>query len=249
MRSLDQHPGHHREVLATAALVRGGAAVDEVGERAGAGAGGRLVLAPQQELDGVVAGGDVGLAAVEVGGGQHGGVDGGEADGVVDDAGGGVAVDVVDVGLVHGPGVDAGLALVRRIVDGATVEPPRLGGAVRPARRDRRHPGGIERLLGRRRDERVDRAVQLAGRGQRALGAEAGLGGVGVDHRLGLGGEVGAVIAAAGSGAHERGEQERRRNTRHGSMVSMNRKSFSNSFGSRCGPGTTSVFRESLGIS
>ena len=92
-----------------------------------AGAVGVEVLAPQQELDRVPAGGDVLLAAALVQARQIGLRDQHLA--VVDDAAVGLALDVVDVGLVDRPGVDAALGTLV-VVDRATVEAKRLRLAV-----------------------------------------------------------------------------------------------------------------------
>src|SRR3546814_4724376 len=76
------------------------------------------------------AGGDVRLAALLVGGHEHIGGDLRHPGGVVDDAGGLVALDVVDVGLVEGPGVDLALGAAVRRVDRPVVEAERLGRTV-----------------------------------------------------------------------------------------------------------------------
>ena len=124
-----------------------------VGERPFAGAVRGEVLAPEQELDGVPTGGDVRLAALLVGLDDDVGGDLGVAGGVVDDAGRRVALDVVDVRLVHRPGVDLALGAVGGVVDRAVVEPERLGRAVVVAGGEPRVLGGAERRVGRVGDE------------------------------------------------------------------------------------------------
>ena len=127
-----------------------------VGDGPGAGAVVAQVLAPQQELDGVPAGGDVGLAALLVAATIAVGGDLGEAGGVVDDAGVRVALDVVDVGLVHRPGVDLALGPVVGVVDRAVVEAEGLGRAVVVAGGQPLLLGGLEGGVGRVGDEGVD---------------------------------------------------------------------------------------------
>ncbi|MNZ83894.1 hypothetical protein D3C78_1026350 [compost metagenome] len=114
-----------------AAVGIGFLAVHEIGVRARARAGGAQVLAPEQEFDGVPAGGDVFLAVLLVQFGQRLGRDGLLA--VVDDAGLGIALHIVHVGLVHGPGIDPAFGSVL-VVDGAVVKAESFGLAVDIAR-------------------------------------------------------------------------------------------------------------------
>ena len=100
------------------------------------------------------AGRDVGLAALLVGLDEDVGGDLGVAGGVVDDAGRRVAVDVVDVGLVHRPRVDLTLGAVVGVVDRAVVEAERLGRAVVVAGGEPRVLGGGEGRVGRVGEER-----------------------------------------------------------------------------------------------
>ena len=113
------------------------------------------------------AGGDVGLAALLVGRHEHVGGDLGHAGGVVDDAGVGVALDVVDVGLVDRPGVDLALGAVVGVVDRAVVEAEDLGGPVEVAAVEPRLLGGLEGVLGGVGDEGVEGRLQRLGRRRR----------------------------------------------------------------------------------
>ena len=128
-----------------------------VGHRAGAGAVGAQVLAPQQKLDGVVAEADVFLAALFV-----------ERQkvrlrnrrlGIVDDAGARVALHVVDVTLIHRPGVELALRPVG-VVDGAAVESERFGFAVGDAGPLPGVLGGFERRGARPVGQRLQGALQ-----------------------------------------------------------------------------------------
>ena len=68
----------------------------------------------------------------------------------------GVALDVVDVGLVERPGVDLALGPVVGVVDRAVVEAEGLGGAVQHAAVEPRLLGGVERGVGGVGDEGVE---------------------------------------------------------------------------------------------
>ena len=185
----------------------GGAAVGVGVDRVvldGAGTGAVFVevLAPEQEFDGVPAGGDVGFAAlfVEVGEQLLGDlrvlVD------HVDDAGAGVAGDVVDVGLVHGPGVELAFGAVLLVVDGSAVEAVGLGDAVVVAGGEPGALGGFEGVGGRVVEEGGDCAGHVGGGGEGSL-----VGGVDADGVVGddvLLGDVGVVVAGAG-GEGQRG--------------------------------------------
>ena len=219
----DEEVGRGGEVGAAAVAVAAGAGVagGVVGPRAlaGAGLGAVEVLAPEQELDGVIAGGDVGLDGVgllegvlEEGGRDLGRVDlaGREGDlRVGDDVERGVGVlvggaavalvDVVDQALVEGPGVH--LALPR--VDDGVAEAEDLGLLVGHARLEPAGAGGLEGLGRGLGDQRVDRRGEALGGGERI--AVAGLGDVGVigDH----GGLVLRPAPGRNQGDGARGEQ------------------------------------------
>ena len=161
-----------------------------VGERPFAGALRGQVLTPEQELDGVPTGRDVRLATLFVGLDDDVDGDVGVAGGVVDDAGRRVAIDVVDVRLVHRPGVDLALGSVGGVVDRAVVEPERLGRAVVVASGEPRLLGGGEGRVGRVGEEGVDRSLHLGRRCDRGLivgvdqiGVRGGDGGQVVDRR------------------------------------------------------------------
>ena len=157
-----------------------------VGDRPFARAVGGQVLTPEQELDGVPTGRDVRLATLFVGLDDDVGGDLGVAGGVVDDAGRGVALDVVDVGLVHRPGVDLALGSVVGVVDRAVVEPERLGRAVVVAGGEPRVLGGRKGRVGRVGEEGLDRGLHLGRRRDRRL--VAGVDQIGV--RGGDGGQI-----------------------------------------------------------
>ena len=123
----DQRVGGHREVLAApVGVIRSGV----VRHRPISGTVRIQILSPQQELDGVPAGGDVCLAAFLVEGDDEVRVDFRVFVRHVDDAGRGIALNVVDVGLVYGPGVDQPFRTVFFVVDGTAIEPEHLGGTV-----------------------------------------------------------------------------------------------------------------------
>ena len=156
----------------------------EVGEGAvaGAGAGAVEVLAPEQELDGMPAGGDVGvrphrrveLVAQEIGRDLRG-VDrllaeaqrrradqvGGKEGVVVRGLAIGSLVDIVDETLVEGPGVHVAFP----VVDDGIAEAIGLGMHVPGASVDPSLARRIERGLGGRGDERGDRFLQPEARG------------------------------------------------------------------------------------
>ena len=137
----------------------------------------------------------------------------------------GIALDVVDVRLVEGPGVDLALRPVVGVVDRAIVEAEGLGGSVHLAAREPGVLGRLEGLLGRVGDERLDGGLQLGGRldgrvvgrddlvgvggggGQRGLvGEPRGLVALG-GGRL-LGSFVGVVVVGAGRDADERAGED-----------------------------------------
>lgn len=121
-----QQVGDRPEILA-AALGVGGLAIDEVGIGTLAWTFGVVVLAPEQEFDGVPAGSDVLLPAPLVLGDDVVAVD--DEARIVDETHIGPALHRIYIGLVHGPGVDARLgALV--VVDRAAVEAEGLGLAI-----------------------------------------------------------------------------------------------------------------------
>ena len=203
----------------------------------GAGAVVAEVLAPEEELDGVPAGGDVGLAALLVGGHEHLGGDLGHARGVVDDAGLGVALDVVDVGLVERPGVDLALGPVIGVVDRAIVEAEGLGGAVQPRGRRARpawRPRGSRRS-GRRRTRRCAACSASAAVDDVGVGGEDEVGvgggrGLGRPRRRGrscrlagrggrLRGVLGVVVVGAGGRAEERAGEDAATSRRGGRCV------------------------------
>ena len=163
---VEEQVAGHGEVRGPPVGVVGGRVV---GDRSGARPVRGQVLAPQQELDGVPAGGDVRLAALLVERREQVGVDRRVGVRVVDDAGGGVALDVVDVRLVERPGVDQAFGPVGLVVDRTAVEAERLGRAVVVARRQPRLLGGFQGLVGRIGDERIDRRVERGRRLQRRL--------------------------------------------------------------------------------
>ena len=88
------------------------------------------VLAPEQELNGVPASGDVLFATLLVERNQERRVDYGDRFRVVDDTGLRIPVHVVYVGLIQGPVVDQLLWAVLFIVYGSFVETIDLGYAV-----------------------------------------------------------------------------------------------------------------------
>ena len=189
-----------------------------VGDRAVARPVRGQVLAPEQELDGVPARGDVRLAALLVERREQLGVDRRVGVGVVDDAGRGVALDVVDVRLVERPGVDQTLGPVCLVVDRPAVEAERLGEPVVVAGRQPRLLGGLQGLVGRVGEERIDRRIELGRRLQRRLVRRVHAGGVVVDDRLG-------VVVARRRPAHgpvRRGRRRRRR--RRAATAAMDRR-------------------------
>ena len=186
---LEEQVAGDGEIGAAAVGVVGGRVV---GDRSFARTVGGQVLAPEEELDGVPAGGDVGLAALLVERREQLGVDRRVGVGVVDDAGRRVALDVVDVGLVERPGVDQTFGSVSLVVDRTAVEAERLGQAVVVACRQPRLLGGLQRLVRRVGEERIDRGIEFGRRLERCLVRRVHSGGVVVDHRLGV------VVARAG---------------------------------------------------
>ena len=76
----------------------------------------------------------------------------------------GVALDVVDVGLVERPGVDLALRPVVGVVDRAIVEAEDLGGSVQLAAGEPASLAACEGGLGGVGDEGVDGRLQLRGR-------------------------------------------------------------------------------------
>ena len=123
------------------------------------------ILTPEQELDGVVTRRDV-LLAVELVDRREG-LGGDLLRGVVDDAGLGIVRDVVDVVFVERPRVEEALGTVVGIVDRAVVEPVHLGLEVRLARRE---PGLARRIqvgLARIGNERGELGVERLGRLER----------------------------------------------------------------------------------
>ena len=128
------------------------------------------------------------LAALLVGRHEHVGGDLGHAGGVVDDAGGGVALDVVDVGLVERPGVDLALRPVVGVVDRAIVEAEGLGGPVQDTGVEPGLLGGREGVVGGVGDEGVDGRLQRLGRrGHVGVGREDEVG-------VGRGGREGGLV-------------------------------------------------------
>ena len=160
---VDEQLGEQREVGAPPVGV-GGRGV--VGDRTGARAVVAEVLSPQQELDGVPPRGDVGLATLFVGRHEHVGGDLGHARHVVHDPGFGVAVDVVDVRLIEGPGVDLAFGPVLGVVDRAIVEAEGFGGSVQEPAVEPGLLGGLEGLVGRTGHEGVDARLQRLDRGR-----------------------------------------------------------------------------------
>ena len=136
LQVIDQLRRHRVQVLHTA---RG---LLVVGHRAGAGPVGTQVLSPQKKLNGVVSGADVFFAPLLVE--RHEGFPGNRRVGVVDDTGSGVIQYVVDVALVHWPGVDKALRTVS-VVDRTAVETERLRLPVWNARPLPGTLGGFER--------------------------------------------------------------------------------------------------------
>ena len=167
-----------------------------VGRGTVAGAGSRAVevLAPQQELDGVIAGGDVRFDAARllqlVGQkllGDLGGVDllAGDLDRGVGDHVGDVEIvlrrfvavlgrHVVDEAFIERPGVDPALP----VVDDRVAEAEGFGLHVGNARGDPGLARGLEIGVGRLLDERVDGRLEFARPGERV--GVACLGDVGV---------------------------------------------------------------------
>ena len=185
------------ELAAVGVRGRAGARDVEVLPGTGSRAVGAHVLAPEQELDGVVAGRHVGLAADLVEGEQGRGVERDAA--VVDDARGVVALDVVDVVLVEGPGVHGALGAVVGVVDGAVVEAVDLGHQVGLAAVEPGLAGRVHGLVARGGEEGVDGTVQ----GERG-GVAVGVGGahdVGVvaGHVAGDGREGVAAVVSIGA--------------------------------------------------
>ncbi|MCY1361030.1 hypothetical protein D9M69_476810 [compost metagenome] len=198
-------------------MTAGGAFADHVvGVRtlAGARVGAVQVLAPEQELDGVVAGGDVGLGAaqfVQLGeflAGDFGDVDLVFADldlGVGDDVGlggrvalglGGAVGDVVDQAFVQRPGVE----LAFPVVDHGVAEAEHLGLHVRHAGGQPGFAGGVQGVGAGVGEQRVDRGLQgLAGGGGVVEDVVGEVGVVG-DHGLG-GGLVDLAAGRVGRGA------------------------------------------------
>ena len=203
---VDQEVGRGAQILGAplAIAVRAFLGV-EIGRRtrAVAGTGAVQVLAPQQELDGVIAGGDIGLDAarlLQLLGekllGDLGGVELLAADGErgVGDHVGGVELvlgrlgpvtrgDVIDQPLVERPGIH----LAFPIVDDGVAEAVGLGLHVRDARGDPGGARGAEIVLGRLGEESVDRELERLGRVERV--GIAGLRDirVGLQHLLGRG--------------------------------------------------------------
>ena len=194
------------------------------GPVAGARSGAVEVLAPEQELDGVVAGGDVRFDAARLLQlvGQElfcdlGGIDLLTRDldrGIGDHVGdvevvgrGFVAVvggDVVDEAFIERPGVDAPLP----VVDDLVAEAESLGLHVGHACRDPGLAGRLEIGVGRRLDERIDGGLQTACAGKRVRVARLRNVGVGLDHLRNGGGRVGACSPSEhGGGRQGSGEQ------------------------------------------
>lgn len=159
---VNQQVGHHVQVLAAAVGV-GGLAVHEVFKVAVAWARLGQILPPQEELDGVPAGGNVLFATALVLGREVLLGDGELA--VVDQASAGLALHAVHKGFVHGPGVDAAFGAVV-VVNGATVKAEGLGLAIELARSQPLLAGfgqGLSRRLG---SEGQHRLAQRLGAGQ-----------------------------------------------------------------------------------
>ena len=174
-----------------------------------AGPARRAVLAPEQKLDRVPARGDVRLAALLVGGHDDVRGDLRDATAVVDDACIGVARDVVDVRLVHRPGVDQPFGPVLRVVDRSAVEAKRLGDDVVVARGQPRLLGVLQPRRARGGDEGVDRPLH-PGRAvdRRAVGAVDDRGVVGDDRGLGGPGRLLRVIVLAAAPRQRAGARQ-----------------------------------------
>ena len=205
----EQQIGRDGEVLAAPIGVGG---VDVVGHGTGAGAVLAEVLTPQEELDRVPAGGDVGLAARLVERRQQLGIDRGVGGRVVDDARLGIALDVVDVGLVHRPGVDEALGPVLLVVDRSTVEAERLGEPVVVAGVEPGLLGRLERGVAGSGHEGVDRLVHRRRRCQAGGVRGVDAVGVGVDGCFEVGPVVSTTGAEHGDGGDD-GEQDELRVT------------------------------------
>ena len=202
------------------AVARGAVLRVEVGRGTGAGTGARSVeiLTPEEELDGVVAGGDVRLDPLRFveGPGQQGRGDHGRVCGLAvddqlrirDDVDGveGVlvgiravgGVDVVDEPFVQGPGVHPSLP----VVDDRVAEAVHLRLLVRRPGRD---PGGAGRAQGRLArpgDECVDGGIEGPRGGQGILVARER------DVRVGVEDRLGRRRLRGGRGAHRDAERE-----------------------------------------
>ena len=184
------------------------------GTVAGARTGAVQVLAPEEELDGVVAGGDVGFGTAQlVQAGQFLAGDFLDVDlvfadldlGVGDDVGGGAGVaqgvlvvlgDIVDQAFVQRPGVNLSFP----VVDDRVAEAEGFALGVRGTSGEPGFLGGFQGLRVRLGEERVDGFLQVLG-GAQGIG-EGGFGEVRVvlDHRLG-----GGLVDLGGRGGGGRG--------------------------------------------
>ena len=200
---VDQQLGGDRQVLG-AALGVFTLALDVVLKRAVARAGVALVLAPEQELDGVPAGADVLFTAALVGLDQRGLGD--LEVGVVDHAGLGLAGHVVHIGLVQRPGVDLAFgALV--IVDRAAVEAEGFGLAVELARVQPGLAGFLQTFGGGCLDELGNGGLHVFGRGQGVAVVGMHQGGVVGRHGLEIHRGDGGCSRCRGLGVGRQGRQ------------------------------------------
>ena len=220
----DQQVGRRGEILRAALAIAAGAVgrvVVGVGALAGARPGAVQILAPEQELDGVIAGRDIGLDVAgllqrarqqlrrDLRGVDLLAVD---LDRRVGDHIGGVervlvglravaSRDIVDQAFVQRPGVHAAFP----VVDDGVAETVDLGLLVGNARRFPGFARGVQRLGRRLGDQRVDGLVERLGRGQRVLISGERDVGIGRDHRLRIG------VGGLGRQHEERGRQQRSR--------------------------------------
>ena len=159
---VDQQLGHHLQVEAAAVGV-GALAVHIVFKGAVARAGFGQVLAPEQKLDRMPAGGDVFFATALVLLGQVGLAD--LELGIVDKAGVGLAFDIVHIGLVHGPGIDLAFGAVL-VINRAAVEAEGFRLTVELTGIEPAFARGFQALFGGRRQEGGNGGLHVARRGQ-----------------------------------------------------------------------------------
>ena len=132
--------------------------------------------------------------------------------GVVDDAGVLVAFDVVDVGLVHGPGVDEPFGPVGLVVDRTAVEAEGLGEPVVGASIEPRSSRRSERVVGRLGQEGADGVAHCLSRLEAGGVGGVDAGCVGLDD---LDVHVRAVSGLAPAAPARRACQQRRSGGHH----------------------------------